>query len=301
MRNQVDAQRPHAFLLEKEPTSTGELATVATLFLTNRECPWRCLMCDLWKNTLDEPVPPGAIPSQIDFALEALSSQVTASQIKLYNSGSFFDPGAIPFEDHTAIAKRLQEFQRVIVECHPSLVRDSILRFRDLLPGQLEVAMGLETVHPEVLDKLNKRMNLEDFVRAADFLKANEISLRAFILVRPPFLTEEEGVHWANRSLDFAFDCAAEVASLIPTRFGNGALEALAMQGQFTEPKLSSLEASFRYGLELKRGRVFADTWDLERFSNCTTCFPHRAQRLQRMNWEQVVLPQAQCSACDAE
>ena len=64
-RNHVDAKRPYAFLLEEEPTAKGKLATVATVFLTNRECPWRCVMCDLWKNTVTETVPAGAIPAQI--------------------------------------------------------------------------------------------------------------------------------------------------------------------------------------------------------------------------------------------
>ncbi len=70
---------------------------VATVFLTNRECPFRCLMCDLWRNTLTETVPVGAIPAQIDHALLRLPP---AKQLKLYNSGSFFDPHAIPPQDY---------------------------------------------------------------------------------------------------------------------------------------------------------------------------------------------------------
>ena len=44
--------RPYAFFVEEERSASGEVVPVATVFLTNRECPWRCLMCDLWKNTL---------------------------------------------------------------------------------------------------------------------------------------------------------------------------------------------------------------------------------------------------------
>ncbi len=58
-------------------------------------------MCDLWRNTLTETVPRGAIPQQIDYALAQLPA---ARQIKLYNSGSFFDKQAIPPEDYEAIA-----------------------------------------------------------------------------------------------------------------------------------------------------------------------------------------------------
>src|SRR5258708_40256621 len=68
-RNPVDPGRPSAFFIEEERAESGETASSATIFLTNRECPWRCLMCDLWKHTLTDSVPPGAIPAQIDFAL----------------------------------------------------------------------------------------------------------------------------------------------------------------------------------------------------------------------------------------
>ena len=294
-RNPVDPQKPFAFLAERERAEFGEIVPVATLFLTNRECPWRCLMCDLWKNTLPDSVPVGAIPHQIDFALGRLPA---TRQIKLYNSGSFFDSRAIPVADHPRIAERLRDFERVIVESHPSLINERCLPFRDLLPGRLEVAMGLETAHPGVLEKLNKRMTLDDFARAAGFLKSEGMALRAFVLVKPPFLDEVEALHWAKRSIDFAFDQGAAVVSLIPTRFGNGALESLAEQGNFAPPRLDTLEEALAYGISLRRGRVFADLWDLETFSSCSTCFPARRDRLGRMNLEQVTPAVLECEAC---
>ena len=109
-------------------------------------------MCDLWKNTLDKPVSHGAILEQIDYALNFANSKIGSidnlDQIKLYNAGSFFDPKAIPTSDDEEIAKRLTKFNRVIVECHPSLVGERCLRFKESINGTLEVALGLETVHP---------------------------------------------------------------------------------------------------------------------------------------------------------
>jgi radical SAM enzyme (TIGR01210 family) len=242
-----------------------------------------------------ETVPIGAIPAQIDFALTHL---LNARAIKLYNSGSFFDPRAIPVGDYAAIAQRVRDFDRVIVECHPHLVGERCLAFRDLLNGRLEVAMGLETAHPEVLEKLNKRMTLEQFAEAAAFLRNSAVDLRAFILVQPPFMKPEESLYWAQRSLDFAFACGATAASLIPTRGGNGAMETLAAGGEFIRPKLSVVEEAMSYGLRLGRGRVFVDLWDMQRESGCPQCYAARIDRLGRMNLTQSASDAVICDFC---
>lgn len=294
-RPPLDSYVPNAYFTEQECAADGKVASVATIFLTNRECPFRCVMCDLWRNTLLETVPAGAIPGQIDFALKRLPPSCV---VKLYNSGSFFDPGAIPVEDYAAIAARVRGFDRVIVECHPALVGARCLGFRDLLTGKLEVAMGLETAHPTVLEKLNKRMTLEQFASAAGFLQRNHIDLRAFILVQPPFMKPEEALYWAERSLDLAFECGATAATLIPTRGGNGAMEALAAREQFAPPKLEVLEAAMNYGLTLKRGRVFADVWDVKPTPGNACCFEARVGRLREMNLDQQIAEAIHCDLC---
>ena len=285
---------------------SGEAVEVATIFLTNRECPWKCLMCDLWKNTTEISVPVGAIPRQIESALERLGRRDSNhQQIKLYNSGSFFDAKAIPLADHPSIAELVQRFERVIVECHPALISERVLNFRDLLGDiRLEVAMGLETVDPNVLPRLNKGVTLDSFSRAADFLTRNDIDLRTFVLVKTPWQDDAAAVHWAARSVAFSIDCGTTVVALIPTRFGNGALERLAETGEFSPPSLKTLEKAFDQSLELASGsntRVFADLWDLGKFSTCEACFEARRTRLERMNFEQTVMPQIKCVDCEKE
>lgn len=294
-RNILDSRRPYAFLFENEPVASGALISTATIFLTNRECPWRCLMCDLWRNTLSENTSVGAIPEQIAFALSQLPA---AQQIKLYNSGSFFDRHAIPPGDYQAIAALTIPFERVIVECHPALISDRCLRFRDLLNAQLEVAIGLETVHPVALERLNKRMTTGQFARAAEYLRKHAIDLRVFILVQPPFVSAAEALYWTQRSLSFAFDCGATVATLIPTRGGNGAMDRLAESGDFVPPSLRTVEAAFKYGLSLKRGRVFVDMWDIERIPVCSRCGKERVARIAVMNDSQTLCEATQCEVC---
>jgi archaeosine synthase beta-subunit len=284
--------------VEEERTETGEVVPVATVFLANRECPWRCLMCDLWKNTTETSVPPGAIPSQIEQALAGLPS---ARRIKLYNSGSFFDPRAVPPGDYGEIAALAAGFDRVIVESHPALVGEACARFRDLLRGDFEVAMGLETVHAEVLAKLNKRMTVEDFRRAAQRLEAFGIALRVFVLLGLPFLSREESLDWARRAIDVAFDSGATAVSIVPTRSGNGALDALQESGSFEPPTVEGLETALAYGVALGRGRVFADFWDVERLRVCAACFPGRVERLRQINRSQALPPPLVCGACEVK
>jgi radical SAM enzyme (TIGR01210 family) len=306
VRNRLDPQRPVACFIEGERGENGVIEPGATVLLTNRGCPWRCIYCDLWKNTLAEPTPPGAIPAQIDWALEQLGIQAgetahpALNRIKLYNAGSFFDRAAIPKADHAAIADRASRFKRVVVECHPALVGESALRFRDrIAPAQFEMAMGLETANPGVLEKLNKRMTLDLFQRASAFLKTHGIALRVFTLLQPPFLPDpDEALHWSHRSLDFAFDCGATAAVVIPTRGGNVAMEELTRAGQFAPPNLSALEAATNYGCGLKRGRVFADLWDWERFPACPHCRTARVERLRQMNFSQIPPSPIQCGHC---
>jgi radical SAM enzyme (TIGR01210 family) len=215
--------------------------------------------------------------------------------LKLYNAGSFFDPRAIPPEDYPEIANLAAPFERVIVECHPKLVGRRASEFNEmLLAGRasdscLEVAMGLETAHPEVLVRLNKQMTLDDFSRACRSLRNEDVAVRAFIMVRPPFLSEEEGLHWAKRSIEFAFENGVETCSLIPTRGGNGAMEELALQGDFAPPALESLEAAMEYGLSLKAGRVFLDLWDIAAVSPGAPDRDRRIARLQKMNLMQTI------------
>jgi archaeosine synthase beta-subunit len=291
-KNNVNPRKPYAWLVEKERTASGVIEDTAIIFLTNRECSYHCLMCDLWKNTTDVSVPAGAIPQQIEWALEQMPG---ARNLKLYNSGSFFDERAIPEEDYKSIASLVVNFETVIVESHPRLINEKCLIFRDMLKPDLQVALGLETVHTEVLRKLNKQMTLEDFRKSVSYLTQNGILSRAFILLRPPFLSESEGIFWAEQSIDFAFSAGVECCTVIPVRAGNGAMDLLMKKNYFSQPDIRSLETVLEYGIRLNSGRVFADVWDLEMFSSCKKCIDKRTNRLITMNLNQEITSPVRC------
>jgi radical SAM enzyme (TIGR01210 family) len=296
-RNTLHPDVPYHFLHEEEPDANGVLQKVNTIFLTSKECSFKCLMCDLWKNTLPGPTPKGAIVKQIDHALNRLPG---AHTIKLYNNGNFFDPKAIPIDDYEAIAERLSPYTRVIVENHPRLTNVNCIDFSARLNAKLEVAMGLETIHPEVLPKLNKQLTPNDFKKTTEFLRTNNIDVRAFILLNPPYLTKKkENIEWVIKTVQFAFESGTQTCSIIATRPGNGIMETLQKQGLYAPPTLDALEQVAATALDLKQGRVFIDTWDISFLSNCPKCFQARKQRLEAMNRHQRIYPPITCDCHD--
>jgi radical SAM enzyme (TIGR01210 family) len=306
-RRPLDPWRHQGVLLEDERTADGTIVPSATVFLTGRECPWRCVMCDLWQHTTTSDTPRGALVAQLDDALQAMRGLARQPvQIKLYNAGSFFDGRAVPQADDEAIAGRLASFERVVVESHPALIGRRQSRFGEMLMRaagggagpRLEVAMGLETAHPDALERLNKRFTPAQFANAAERLRRTGADLRVFVLVGVPFIPGAEQRSWLAWSIAFAFDCGATAVSLIATRGGNGALAPLAAEGAFDPPALSDLEEGLGAALPSARGRVFADLWDLERLAACRGCFAARRDRLQSMNLQQRVLPPVRCGAC---
>jgi uncharacterized Fe-S cluster-containing MiaB family protein len=109
---------------------------------------------------------------------EAIARANRGPASKLYNASNFFDHRAVPPGDDPLIAQLLAPFVRVTVECHARLVGPRCLEFAERMDGRLEVALGLETVHPEALPALNKGMTLDDFRQAAGTLRGAGIGVR---------------------------------------------------------------------------------------------------------------------------
>lgn len=302
----VDVWRPHGALVETERLPGGGRARVLTAFLSGRECPFECVFCDLWRYTIEGPTPPGALPTQLRQVLQQQkppepSTAHDEQHIKLYNASNYFDLKAVPRADDDAMAELLRPFDQVIVESHPKLVgRRCMDVAQQLGPQRLQVAMGLETVHPGAQPRLGKGASLDDYRRAAQRLRGAGIAWRAFVLVGAPFIPLPEAARWAERSTAFAFEHGALQVSLIPVRGDHGALQELAAHGDFEMPSLRHLEEALDRCLKLDGpGVVSADLWDLATFSDCPACFSARRDRLERLNLTARAEPPVACGACD--
>jgi uncharacterized Fe-S cluster-containing MiaB family protein len=198
----------------------------------------------------------------------------------------------------SAIAALATLFTGVTVESHVNTIGPSTVAFARQLTGRLEVAVGLETVHPVAAKELNKRLDLARFDRTARLLAENGIDLRVFVLLGTPHVPLEEGVEWTTRSVRYAAECGASVVSIIPVRGGNGEMERLEALGLFTPPTLSQVEDAIDSCLGFPSTVVTVDLWDIDRLAACLTCREARIARLGRINLTGRAEARIDCAAC---
>jgi radical SAM enzyme (TIGR01210 family) len=298
-KGHVDPYRAHGSLLEEERRPDGQTERALTAFLTGAECPFTCSFCDLWQWTIDGPTPPGALAHQLESVLQAHAGPVP-DRLKLYNASNFFDHRAVPTEDLPRIAELAAPFGGVTVESHASTIGPKTLAFARQISGRLEVAVGLETIHPVAATALNKRLDLARFDLATRFLSENGIDLRVFVLLGAPLVPAEESVEWTMRTVEYAVARGAAVVSIIPVRGGNGEIERLQAEGHFVPPTLSHLEAALDGCLQFTSTVVTADLWDAERLTACQHCTSERIERMRRLNVTGRAEPAIVCPTCAA-
>ena len=283
-------------LVSLEPDGQGGQVETTTVFLIGAECPFRCAMCDLWQYTTTENTPVGAIPFQLRQVLVPIPSN-TRRWLKLYNASNFFDPRSIPHEDFDAIARECSGFERVIVESHPAFCDDSMLTFAKAIHGRLEVAMGLETIHPGAMATMNKGMTLESYDGAVDQCHRNGIDLRAFVLLHPPGIASDESIEWTWATAGYASQRGVRHVSVIPLRAGNGWIDRLIASGEYRLPTLSMVRAFYdaypRLDWKWPRTSVFEfDLWDWQNLQGgCGRCLPICRAHIERCNRTQDLLP----------
>jgi radical SAM enzyme (TIGR01210 family) len=291
----------HGSLFEDERRPDGTVERALTVFLTGAECPFTCSFCDLWRWTIDGPTPPGALTKQLTNVLESLdAAEPPPQRLKLYNASNFFDRRAVPADDFVGIAALAAPYASVTVESHANTIGPLTLEFAQQFAGRLEVAIGLETIHPIAATHLNKRLELSRFDSAACFLADHDMDLRVFVLLGAPYIPSDESVEWTIRTVEYAAQRGASVVSIIPVRGGNGEMERLEALGHFTPPTLLQLESALDACSHLPSTVITADLWDIELLPACAQCGSARIERLRRINATGKVEEPIVCPVCNA-
>jgi archaeosine synthase beta-subunit len=295
----VDPFKAHGSIIEAERRPDGSVEQALTLFAAGAECPFTCSFCDLWQYSIEGPTPRGALPRQMESVLESISASLP-DRFKFYNASNFFDTRAVPADDVPRIAALTRSFAAVTVESHASMIGPKAVEFARQIAGRLEIAVGLETIHPGAMAHLNKRLDLSRFDSAARFLSDHGIDLRVFVLLGAPYVRAAESLAWTQRTVEYAVERGAAIVSIIPVRGGNGEMERLKDLGHFAPPTLLELEAALDASMHLTNAVVTADLWDAERLPACEACRYVRIERLRRLNITGLAQPRINCDQCIA-
>jgi radical SAM enzyme (TIGR01210 family) len=220
----------------------GDVVPSLTVLLTTKGCSWArregCTMCGY---IIDSNPDAQASDIQKQFH-EVLAHYGKAFKVvKIFTSGSFLDQDEVPIDVRDAILSDLRGTPKVIVESRPEFVTSTICDDLSRINEHVEVAIGLETSNDCIRNNyVNKGFSFNDFVSASEAAHANGFTVKAYLLLKPPFLTEREAL---EDSLQSVRDAApyADTISLNLCNVQKGTLvEALWKKGLYRPPWLWS-------------------------------------------------------------
>ncbi|HVP25193.1 MAG TPA: archaeosine biosynthesis radical SAM protein RaSEA [Methanomicrobiales archaeon] len=252
-------ERPVAAWIDRERREDG-IVPALTLILKSGGCGWnRCLMCGYrhFRYSCNASFLPGLIRGQLTWIRERFSAEDYAV-VKIFTSGSLLDPAEVPPEVRREILRAFRG-KAVVAETRPEFVTRATVEecLADLDGGSgpvsFTVAIGLETSDDGIREKcMAKGFSFEDFLAASRTARRAGAGVKAYLLQKPPYLTETEAVEDVVRSVREVRP-HADAISLNPCTVQKGTeVEHLWRLGAYRPPYLwSVLLALSRAGVEI--------------------------------------------------
>ncbi len=244
--------------INREP----ELALTITLSPTG--CEWAqkggCTMCGEFEGSYKERTlvnDPRFHISQFAMAIgnpdiwaAAKSESRNIAWLRINQEGNFFNENEMNSTAQFAIlnlASHIHGIKKITVESRPQyLSEDVISKVSNLFKHSginFEIGMGLEAKSEIIRNVcINKQEKNSDFIQTVSLLKKYGISPLAYIIIKPPFLTEAEAIDEAVETAHFAHEIGFERISLEPMSIHPYTLiDALTQTGDYCAPWLWSV------------------------------------------------------------
>ncbi len=225
----------------KEKDFTDKVVDAGVIILPSTGCRHAmCIMCGYIYDCPRE-IKQEEIFAEFKRALENLGN---IEYLKIFTSGSFLDRREI---EHETIKKIINEInrkniKRVQIESRPEFItEDNIEIFKDL-KAELEIGIGLETANDSIRNNIiNKGFSFKDFKDAVKICKKNEILVKAYLLLKPPLLTEKEAIDDVKYSIR-KIEKLVDRISINPVNIQKGTLvEVLWRKREYRPPWLWSV------------------------------------------------------------
>jgi archaeosine synthase beta-subunit len=305
----ADARRYVNQWVEREAIGAEEVSAFV-LILRTRGCYWAdqkgCSMCGYAKDTLGRSATPAELAEQLERATARYHGE---PYVKVYTSGSFLDDREVDPASRLALVDAFSgKARRLLFETLPEFATAETLGpIREHFSGEVEVALGLESTDPNVLGRLvHKNAPPSEYLAAGDRVRSLGLRAKAYLLLKPPYLTERESVRDVLQSIGEAaphFDAL----SVNPVHIQNGTVvEWLYHRGRYRPPWLWSVVETLQVGAS-RRGTSrlvsFPTAGGLARGPhNCRTCDPRVLEAIETASLTQdfSVLHSLEC-ACRTE
>ena len=249
--------KPVSFWI-KEDRLLKEKGKEFTIILRTKGCSWAlgetggCSMCGYIQDSTIVEIDPNHIINQFDYALQKKIKEISIDKddfiLKIFNSGSFFDDDEISADVREHIYKKIAEIPKIkeiVVESRVDYItREKLKKMKGILENKyIEVAIGLETVNDYIRNiYVNKGLKFEDFLKAVQICKENNIGVRVYLLFKPPFLNEQTAIDDCASSIQKLAELKVNTISINPLNIQkNSLVEYLWYQNRYRPPWFYSL------------------------------------------------------------
>jgi radical SAM enzyme (TIGR01210 family) len=207
-----------------------------------------CTMCSYLLDGSKSSLSTEQLLQQFSVAYGKLDDAKPPFTVKLYTSGSFLDPEEVPIDARDEILRKIASDERVrevVIESRAQYIdEDVVSSVKSLLADcRIEIGLGVES-SADVIRSLciNKGSSTKQIRNAIDVCKTKDIGIRAYVLLKPPFLTEQEALKDAKQTVLDVAEWGVSTVSINPVNVQRYTLvERLWERGQYRPPWLWSL------------------------------------------------------------
>ncbi|MBY8989139.1 MAG: archaeosine biosynthesis radical SAM protein RaSEA [Candidatus Lokiarchaeota archaeon] len=304
-------EQPISFWLKKDRL-LNEIGQEFTIILRTKGCSWSlgesggCTMCGYIQDANIENVNSGNIIKQFDYAFNSKIKEINSDEdnfsLKVFNSGSFFDENEISDEARLHIYEKIEELDKikeVVIESRIEYITsDRLTELKDNLKNKhIEIAIGVETVNDYIRNHyINKGMLFNDFKTVLNICKENNIGVKTYLLLKPPFLNEQGAIDDCISSINNLIDLGVNTISINPVNIQKGTLvESLYMQNRYRPPWYYSLFKVLKKSLDkdkLKHTRILSDPSGASTKRGIHNCLKRECEKSSLNKLREFVLSQ---------
>ncbi|MFX1514163.1 MAG: archaeosine biosynthesis radical SAM protein RaSEA [Promethearchaeota archaeon] len=232
----------------------GQPGTAIVIILPTKGCKWAlgdqggCFMCGYIEDAPIDPSTQEELWNEFERALNIYKDVKDPFALRIFNSGSFFDEEEVSIALRERIFHKIEKDPRikeVTIETRPEYVlKQKLLEMKQCLPSKrIEIAIGLESSNDQIrVELINKGFDFKSFKKAINIIKSNGIASKAYLLLKPPFLSEEEAIQDVLLSIKACKQLGIEKISINPCTVQKGTLvEKLWKERRYRPPWLWSV------------------------------------------------------------